>query len=264
MITEPYVYGTFQGNPTKVGVSSENEYFPIYSLEHKEEILNGVFSYEKPIKRHRLNIYTYLDLVVHFKESLSCGKFSFKYKGEPNEVYAIKGCILDKESNILLLLGANDKNLFDKENLVNSKLRLYVSSELLKNENYKNLYKYLYSNYIQECIDEDVQFVVMTSKEIEKRVFSNTFELKYDNVTELNEHLKNDIADIFNFKVPTIDVNPIIDIVETVTREQFETAINLEGQSEINEASDRYVAGIDSVSSNSLTIVNVLSDDLAF
>ena len=54
MITEPYGYGTFQGNPTKVGVSSENEYFPIYSLEHKEEILNGVFSYEKSFKYSHL------------------------------------------------------------------------------------------------------------------------------------------------------------------------------------------------------------------
>jgi hypothetical protein len=212
MILPKDYYGNFSGDPLNVGVSSENEYVPVYTIRSREEtvplyenIVSGIFSYEKPRTRMETKISNYADLIEHFRYYLYSGFFIFKCQEEEHIIYATRGCLLDEEGNILLILTANTTQIFEEKELKTSSLRLYVSTAFIKDEKYKNVYKNLYTNCILECIEKDVQVVFATPEEIEKRVFSNTFKVEYNNLTDLNDHLNNEIAELFNFEVPSLE-----------------------------------------------------------
>lgn len=216
MITRD-AHGTFEPNPEIIGVTDCNAYFPFYAaLSHRnnrryvnnygpeisEQIVRDIFSYHKPYLKpekinRRPNGSQYSDMFM-FMDGLDVATYGFKFEEETHLVVCCKGYLADVDDNILLLLCSNSMELFrDERNteLKSENLRLYVSSELIINEKYKNLYKKIHTEYINSCCELDIEVIYTTSKKIENSTFDNGFKIEYKNLTELDEHLKSRVGE---------------------------------------------------------------------
>ena len=221
-------FGKFEGNPLVIGVTSANEYYPIYTLNNdpgyinnpgytnnREELINGIYIYQKPVNRIGTKRYgafsNYSDLFRCLQHGFKESRFNFKYADENHLLNCMKGYLADDEDNILMVLATRSDNIYLREHdLFSSELnveeiRLYVSTRLLMEEKYKNVYKKLEKDYIRSCYDHHIEVMFTTSEKIEEMVFSNHFHVDFDSITELNDHLNSDVAEellFFDIPVP--------------------------------------------------------------
>lgn len=214
MILTNNIYGNFKGNDFIIGSTNSNEYFPVYiTFEEKrnsnyyyyeddfenrlsELVLsndtNNVYLYRKPerVKLHHNNLYDdYSSLFKSLERDTALGKYMFTYHDVQYHIGVMKGYLVDVNDNILMMLTTNKYDIFDGDNLKKEHLKLYVSTELIRNEIYTNFYKRLYKDYITLFYNEDIDVIFTTSSKIEEAVFKNDFRIEYDNLTQLNEIL---------------------------------------------------------------------------
>jgi len=208
MIIRNHIYGEFQANPFVIGTTNKNEYFPVYAIFEdaamndaenmlSEHLIGNVFLYKKPenLTYTRMGIGRYNDLFSVLRDSGKVRVYTFTYNEVPYYLNCVKGYIADKDDNILLILTTNSFGIFDRnDKLKTNHLKLYVSNELVTNEIYKNLFKKVNSEYIQYCYDNDIEVVFTNSKKIQKAVYSNDFNVQFNNLEELNVHLNSGLG----------------------------------------------------------------------
>lgn len=250
MIVSKRNYGRFVRNKFKIASSIDNKYVPIYAtsffnsqnfLEEHTAITNvfdNLFLYYRPANRANLRITDnskYDVLLDVLKSSLTPSTYKFIYLGESYYLNCLKGYIADEKDNILLCLTSKTKIYFEENVLKHSNLRLFVSVELLKNEIYKNFYKKINSLYIEYCYENAIEVIFTTSEKIEEKLYKNSFKVEFSNLTELNEHLKEDVNSILNYTVPTLEEEPTVTELDTILNEM--EAINFEESvlSSVNE-----------------------------
>jgi len=222
MIIRNYIYGQFKANPFVIGTTNRNEYFPVYTIfenqalnnnENKlsEHLINNIFLYKKPENQTHTKVGTgrYDDLFTVLRDSGKVRVYTFVYNEVNYYLNCIKGYIADENDNILLILTTNSFNIFkeDTGDLKTNHLKLYVSNELVINEIYKNLFKKINSEYIEYCYNNDIEVVFTNSKKIQKAVYSNDFNVKFNNLEELNIHLKSGVGEnlFYNYVSPIVE-----------------------------------------------------------
>jgi hypothetical protein len=226
MIIRNYIYGRFEANPFVIGTTNRNEYFPVYAIfenqafnysENKlsEHLINDIFLYKKPQNNTytKVGIRRYDDLFTVLKDSGKINVYTFVYNEVNYYLNCLKGYIADENDNILLILTTNSFNIFKEYtgDLKTDNLKLYVSNELIINEKYKNLFKKINSEYIQYCYNNNIEVVFTNSEKIQKTVYSNDFNVEFNNLEELNNHLKSGIGE-----------NLFYDYVSPITEVQYE------------------------------------------
>lgn len=217
-------YHYIRNNVFTIGTTNRNEYYPVYAaLEDlrvngyntnndifSSHIIADVFMYYKPLaytggqNRTFSTIHNIPSVIAAFRGYSSMSIYDFKFQEEQHYINVSGGYIADTEDNILMVLTAKSSSLSHRDNRMNTdnisdannadnyfveNLRLYVSTELLKNEKYKNLYKRLDKEIIQELFAMDVEVVFTTSEKIDQSLFKNDFEVPFNSITELHEHL---------------------------------------------------------------------------
>jgi len=210
MITSKEIHYQFDGNTLIIGTTDASEYYPFYSLFNSSnngnpstEIVDNIFLYYKhknPIKvRHYYDINTYSQLFSSMKSDARISVFRFILDGRYYKIASSRGYLSDKDDNILLILCTNSRSVNAEGEIDTQNLKLFVSTEFQDNEIYKNIYKRVYREYIQYCYVNNIDVVFSTSEKIEEQVFNNNFELKFNNLTELKEHLNNEVKSIYSF-----------------------------------------------------------------
>jgi len=213
MILSRHLRGSFYGNPFVIGTTDKNEYYPVYAAFNNENsltvrnhngkllnefIIGNIYLYKKPsIEAKNLNRIgnRYEDLYYFFEDSIFSNIYEFIYKNINHKLYVSKGYISDVNDNILLILCTNSTELFDNENNINTQhLKLFVSNQFILDEKYKNVFKRINSKYISYCYKNDIEVVFTTSRKIEEQVFKNNININFSSITELTEHLKNDVG----------------------------------------------------------------------
>lgn len=228
MIIRDYNYGNFEGNPFVIGTTSKNKFFPVYALfeSHRrndyygsvesvnclsEHLVRDVFMYRKPENKAIRNYSTYTrypDMINSLQTSGRPEVFQFLVNDEPHFINIMKGYISDKFDNILMLLTCKSEfikpnqmtltaDIFKpnySEELNNEKLQLFVSNEFITNEIYKNVYKKVDAEIIQKCLLLNIDVFFTSSEKITNSVYQNEFEVSYNNLTELHEHLNSGIG----------------------------------------------------------------------
>lgn len=207
MIIRNHIYGEFDANPFVIGTTNKNDYFPIYSVFENdnngpdnllsEHIVDEIFLYKKPSNfcYTKTGIGRYGDLFSVLSDSGKVRVYAFTHNEVPYYLNCMKGYIADKDDNILLILTTNSYDVFDRNDKLNFKcLKLFVSNELVVNEIYKNLFKKINSEYLQYCYENDIEVVFTNSLKIQKEVYSNDFDVSFNNLEELNNHLNSGIG----------------------------------------------------------------------
>lgn len=190
-----------------IGTSDRNEYYPVYAISDglHEKIISNVFLFHKP--KNAIEMYgsyggnkRYNTLFDALRNSIRARVFNFTFNDMDYSLHINKGYIADKHDNILLLLSTKSFRIFDEEEeLIAENLRLYVSTELINNGIYKNIYKKIEKEYIQYCYKKNIDVVFTTSEKIEQQVFSNNLKKDFKSITELHEYLNNEVENIFFF-----------------------------------------------------------------
>lgn len=205
MIINKWTYGYPQKYEDYIVTTFKNKYFPCYVADLGDIIAYGIYSYKKP-SVNNLYCRVHRQYKQFFKELKSVGSLSeliFKYKGEEYSFYFLKGMILDSRGDILLSLVTNTVNYWNEDNkLLTEHLKLFISVDFIQTEYYKNVFKKIQSEYIDWCYDNDIPVVITTSQKIEKELFSKDFELSFETLGELQEHLESGIGENLFFEVP--------------------------------------------------------------
>lgn len=232
-----------------VGTSNKNEFIPLYTLleskrlsgynpdssNFSEHIVNNIFMYHKPIFSDGISFSefefcrTMPNLLSVFVSYDRNGIYRFKLGEDYIYVNVGGGYLMDTAGNILLMLcckspeiiqGVSDAVLstshvkVDRQYLP-EKLRLMVSTELIRNVQYKNFYKRIEKEILQSMYDMKIDVIFSTSEKIEQSLFKNDFEVSFNTLEELNETLNSGIGNIlFQPETETIpvEVNPITEI----------------------------------------------------
>lgn len=207
---ERYVTGNFHGSQTILATTNLNEYFPAYVTYERDRrenhifssrgqepqnkladiISNDVYLYRKPERLNLISTFsshdTYIQLIKVLENNVANIRYMFTYNDVQHYLNIRLGYIADSQDNILLLLTTNDFFIFDKDKkLKKNCLRLYISTEFIKNEIYKNFYKRLEKDYISKFYEKDIEVVFTTSQKIEEKTFKHNFNLEFNNLTEL-------------------------------------------------------------------------------
>lgn len=219
-------YGSrnFVGSQYKLATTDLTDYFPVYITFERtrlddynwdrsknqphnklsELIINDVYLYRKPerlsLQPGLTSYHQYGNLFEALKSYNGTIKYLFSHNDEPYYLNVMRGYIADNNDNILLLLTTKQFAIFDNEhNIIKNPLRLYISTEFMKNDIYKNVYKRIEKEYISKFYDEDIEVVFTTSEKIENSMFRNNFNVEFNNISELSEILLTEPQAILNY-----------------------------------------------------------------
>lgn len=205
MILKREFYGNeFIGDPYVLGTTDVGEYFPVYMAWGSTHIMDGIFSYEKPVnKANGYGGQQYNDLFSYLAESRKSCTFTFSYDSVRHHLTVLKGYIADERNNILLCLAVNGPNLFDSDGkMLTDNYRLYISPKFILEEKYKNLYKRIEKDYVNVCHEIGVQVLYMDSRKIEAELFSNSHKVTFTTIAELQSYLTSDLGENLFFDIP--------------------------------------------------------------
>lgn len=216
----PQSRGEFIPDYFFIGSNTKNKYVPIYALSEIGHFLSHChasedgeiisflhfdsenFIYYKPAKTDFVvsDIGTYDNLFSALTSNLTPGTFNFKFDDNEHEIIALKGYIQDVYGNPLLVLSSCTKEVFLEplhEDIPDyNKLKLFVSTEFITNPIYKNVYRKLYNNYIEEAITKTVRVEYCSSEEIIEELYKNDLSIDFNSITELKAHLNSGIGNM--------------------------------------------------------------------
>lgn len=298
-------YHSIKNSIYEVGTTNRNEFYPVYASLEKlrvlgfansdtfsKHIIDGIYSYHKPIYCNGINIRGF-SLITNFNSLMSAFQgynsmsvLRFKVGEDTFYINVTGGYIADTEGNILLVLCAKsstissvanimttDNIVDDNQNYHTNNLRLLVATEFFKEEKYKNIYKRIEKEIIQSCYEMGIDVMFTTSKKIEESLFKNDFEIEFQSITELHEHLQSGIGRTYFFNETDfqrreeledvleeldelVEPNGIQEQIENVTFAQ-EPLDSLS----FDNSSNIYVSGFDPISDNNIFYTRTPSED---
>lgn len=209
-------YGSFSRDEYAIGTTSKNTYYPLYSQLENQRIGQTQYMYYKPNLDALHGISRYNELFNDFRSKLYFSRFNFVSNDDNHFILVMKGYIANHLQQPLLMIGVSDYNndltIYDEaiSDETKAKLKVFVATELLNNDIYSNIWRKIDREFIQGCYQEGITVEFCTIDKIEKTFFSNEFVLEYNNLTELNNHLKNNVAPLLfeEFPVTWVDSEP--------------------------------------------------------
>lgn len=208
MITPQY-YGdpSFFINVHKAATTVANPWFPAYVLGHLNFSVGSRFIenhvlYYALLPKPYTSVSYFSDLIDNFNTSLKVTSYYFKTQGERYGIYVSKGIISDDSGNILALFCINTLKCIEEVNpfeqsYIPGTTKLFVASEFIIEDKYKNVYKSFFKETITDCLTHDIPVEYMSSKKIFETCYNEGFELKLDSISEVDDHLQNEVHKIY-------------------------------------------------------------------
>jgi hypothetical protein len=210
-LTETYS-SEFSGNEFKIGSSATSYFIPIINCHREgsrhQRIYEGDFIiYNRPaLNKNSPKKFNLRDFLGMINESVGLYPFNLGVGEEKIIIHVAKGYIVNEKDELLMVLTTKPDRLslhyqsrysnvsIPKENAKH--LTLLISTELLTNPVYSNFYKKLEKEYILDAYKAEIPVVFTTTSKIEKLTYSNEFELKFNTVDELQNHLRDNVGNI--------------------------------------------------------------------
>lgn len=191
--------GSFERDEFAIGTTSKNNYYPFYSQLSKEQISETDYMYYKPTHKRGYGISRYSELFETLTSRMFFSRFNFTVNDKDHHVLVMKGYIANHLKQTLFMLSVKDYNTF---NLVSQyheepdykKFKLFIATEFITNPIYSNLWRKIDKEYVQKCHELGIAVEFNTLENLDTFFFSNEFELEYNNLTELQAHLNNNVA----------------------------------------------------------------------
>jgi hypothetical protein len=191
-----------------MGTSDSNDYLPFYAYNSAVLITEGVIGYYLPMRKLAVNyINRYSQLFDHLTKGTSTKAYKIGSEEDSHFIYIIKGAIFDESGAILMLLTIKDIDIvdfyeynskFNEDGIKHEKFKLFVSTKFMSSSLYTNVFKKIEKEYISECINKNINVEYTTSDNIKEAVFKNPFKPEFNNMTQLNEHLKEEVSILLN------------------------------------------------------------------
>jgi hypothetical protein len=123
-----------------------------------------------------------------------------------------KGLIIDKDSGqVLMCLTLKQEELnydfplkemsksdfSNTDNIDYHKFIMFVSTELVSNSKYSVFYRRLQKIYLNFCFEKGIEMRIISASIIKKNTFANSFKVAFNSITQLQDHLNNDVQHIF-------------------------------------------------------------------
>lgn len=271
-----------------------------YSRESTHVGTKRIYTYHKPRLSHHSdrNLSSFqVDYLYEYLNFCQSNYEMFIDKERLIRIKVLKGCIYDMHNNLLLMMScksgksinySRNSNVLTKEHGKN--LFLFLSNNLVFNSAYAPLYKELQEDYISKASEIDIPVIILSSEKIDKLHYSNDFEIKFNKIDDLQYHLNNVVGSIlkkseYDFQSfhpgivperiievipePVIEQPDVIEIAEYVPAppipDRTEAIINslqeaTEQMLAAGSPTDRYVAGFDPSSNDSLPVVSYIID----
>jgi hypothetical protein len=278
----------------QMATTSSNGYYPFYTMCGDLRPIGNEFVYHKPsIKGYYNVIGRYDQLLQDLHSSDRMDRFEFVYSDVMYHIYAMKHCIMDTEGDFLLLMTFKEREFFQEASNERKRefrkdemwcFKLFVSTKLMLDARYTNLWKKLDKEYVSECYKKGVAVEFTTSEEIDVQVFSNNFNPTYPTISQFMRHLKEDVPRLLMDAMTTSLEDPVEDEMEDEGVEMYThmggtisgTDIRISSQDTIqlsnlnveqaspesytvtlsNDAGEqRYIAGVDSFTSSADAVV---------
>jgi len=179
---------------TEVGGFCSTE-FDLVSLVLKKPTLKNSYNYSNTSRK-----------VLNYLNSSS-----FLRRVETNGliIYIGKGVIYNEKGDILLCLTIETQYIFDamekKEYAFTifseyangfvgyEPFIMFVSTEFANDKKYAILYRRIKKIYLDFCFEKGIEMRLISSSKIKENTFTNSLNIKFDSLTELNRHLTEDV-----------------------------------------------------------------------
>lgn len=173
------------------GILSRNNLLDIVVDEDNSDKKSGYIWY-LPDNTSNLSVITnYSKLLNSLAVCLHLKKYTYTLTGETHTLKVMKGYIGDEEGNTLLITVSNKSKINSIDDIPN-KVKILLNKDFMSNPIYKNVYRKIFSEYIQPALDIGVGLYVTSNEEINEMVFSNSFNTSdFNSITELKQKLNN-------------------------------------------------------------------------
>lgn len=199
--------GPLEKDPFKLGSTSKSRYYPFYCLSENLRRVGSEFIYSFPsldIHYNMLGRYDDLFNTLHQgSRGYAVDKFEFVYSDINRYVFVDHHIMVDTEGRILMIMTFDDKSFFTDELSYMERLekldnfKLFVSTRLMLEDKYTNLWKKVEKDYVSQCYKNGVEVEFTTSEKIYEKVFSNSFSLVSRDMDSFMQHLREDVPQIF-------------------------------------------------------------------
>jgi hypothetical protein len=215
--------GRFKEDEFSIGTTSKNNYYPFYSLFEQEQITDNSYIYYKPSISYHSYISRYSELFETIGKSMHFNRFDFTYDNESHFIYAMKGYITNDIGKTLFMLSINDyDNVFEGDKPKYSKFKVFVATEFITNPIYSRIWRKIDKEYIQECHNLGISVEFNSLDKLDSSFFSNEFKINFNNLSELSNHLENDVSKLLfedvnyypSFDDSTTEVISLLDLCE--------------------------------------------------
>lgn len=178
-----------------------------------------------------------------------------------------KGVIYDDNKNILLCLSIETQYIFDAiENgtykwtnfsshtgeISYKPFVMFVSTEFANNKEFAVLYRRIKKIYLDFCFEKGIEMRLISSSKIKENTFTNSLNIKFDSLTELNRHLTEDVK--YLLQVPLEDFKeksfPLLLDSPPITISKQESAV--EKGTRVHEEMEKFLIRTPSVSGDSM------------
>jgi hypothetical protein len=206
------IYGSCDRDYSKPANLVSNNFFPLMSLDSigvgRNEEYNFTKTYYKPSITS--SVRTKASSTKNILQSLTSEAQITKYPFASNMYYITKGMVMDSLGKILFVLTikkeclsyyTQDKRDSFNEGYVNfsyDNFILFISSELCCDPLHSVFYRRIQKAYLNFCYEKGMEVRVLPSSVIEKNTFANSLNLRFNSITELDYHLRNEVKYFLN------------------------------------------------------------------
>lgn len=187
-----------------MGTTMDNNYYPLYTQElvARENITDEVFLYSNYDKgRYYGQCSKYDNFFVYFNFKLLPSRFSFITNSVTHLLIVSKGYIRTIQGKPLVMIGINKyfnnhyknneytKNRDNVQPEYYDRFKVFIASEFMTNPIYKNVWKKFNTECMTALYDFGIPVEITTPDAITKQFFNDGFSLKFNSITEMQEHL---------------------------------------------------------------------------
>lgn len=214
------VHGTRENNGDFYNIA---KYIPLFTYINMYDVCTELDFVSLVLQKPDFNTtdYFYSNSSAKILNYLSTSVQLRKIETNGLTIHIGKGIIYDSDKNILLCLSVETQSILDRviegdyswksffegnRNFVGYDcFTMFVSTEFANDKKFAVLYRRIKKIYLDFCFEKGIEMRLISSSKIEQNTFTNSLKIKFNSLTELNNHLTEDIKHLLmtpleNFK----------------------------------------------------------------
>lgn len=252
-----------------------NNFFPFICAgqlsRFEDDFYNFTKIYYKPdLQQHSSKSTSSKNII----QSLTFSRTLVKYTFTSGTYFIGKGIILDNAGNVLTCLTLKKESLLDyrqRGNIIDQEspefsydnFILFVASELPTKEEHSVFYRRIQKIYLEDCFEKGMEVRFLPSSVIEKNTFATPLNIRFNSITELDFHLRNEVKNFFTAsdsiaetQALQINIPPVIFVPPIVPPIVEHATLSAET---LSQGIDRLMNGLDTTRNDIFNAVGVPS-----